>query len=99
MLTGKQKSYLRSLAHHYHSVMQIGKGGISQNFIHTFEDALEAHELVKVSVLPNCTESKSTLSDTLCEMTNCDLVQVIGNQMIFYRESTKKEKEERIKLP
>jgi|SRR5690554_849236 len=99
MLTGKQKRYLKSLAHHYQPVMQIGKGGISENFIYTFEDALEAHELVKISVLSNNMESKSKLSNILCESTNSDLVQIIGNQLIFYRKSLKKDKEKRINLP
>lgn len=99
MLTGKQKRYLRSLAHHYQPIMQIGKSGITENFIKTFDDALEAHELVKVSVLPSYNDKKNNFCDELCKNTNCDLVQIIGNQLIFYRESRKKDKEKRIKLP
>lgn len=99
MLTGKQKGYLRSLAHHLQPVMQIGKGGITDNFIQTFTDALEAHELIKVSVLQNCMEDKEVLSETLCDKTHCDLVQKIGNQLIFYKASTKENKKDKIVLP
>lgn len=99
MLTGKQKRYLRSLAHHHQAVMQIGKSGITDNFIKTFNDALEAHELVKISVLPGFNDKKEFFSDELCKKTQCELVQIIGNQLIFYRESLKKDKEKRIKLP
>ncbi len=99
MLTGKQKRYLRSLAHHLQPIMQIGKQGITENFIQTFLDAIDNHELVKISVLQNCLESKDSLSQTLCEETNCDLVQVIGNQLIFYRPTTKKDKKDKIILP
>ncbi len=98
MLTGKQKRYLRSLGHHLQPVMQIGKNGITDNFIETFSDALYSHELVKLSVLANCLESKKELSAQLVERTDCELVQIIGNQMLFYRETTK-EKENKIRLP
>jgi len=99
MLTGKQKGYLRSLAHHVEPVMQIGKNGLSENFVQTFLTAIDVHELVKVSVLPNCSESKEELSEQLCEITSCEIVQIIGNQLIFYRPTTKENKENKIILP
>ena len=99
MLTGKQKRYLRSQAHHLNAVMQIGKQGITDNFIETFILALEAHELIKVSVLQNCPFDKDELAVVLNEKTGCEIVQIIGNQMVFYRESTKENKTDKIKLP
>lgn len=99
MLKGKQKSYLRSLAHHLQPVMQIGKNGLSDNFMQTFIDAIDVHELIKVSVLQNCMESKEELSEEICQKTNSDLVQIIGNQLIFYRPTTQENKESKIILP
>jgi RNA-binding protein len=99
MLKGKQKRLLRSIAQTTKPVMQIGKNGITDNFIDTFNIQLEAHELIKVSVLQNSMESKEELAEALCEATHCELVQIIGNQLVFYRESRKKDKEARIKLP
>ncbi|QVK19381.1 ribosome assembly RNA-binding protein YhbY [Mycoplasmatota bacterium] len=99
MLKGKQKRYLRSLAHNLQPVMQIGKSGLTDNFIHTFIDAIDTHELIKVSVLQNCMEPKEALGEELCQKTDSDLVQIIGNQLIFYRPTTKENKESKIVLP
>lgn len=53
MLTSKQRSYLRGLANNIPAIFQVGKGGIDDNTIKQFDEALEARELVKASVLKN----------------------------------------------
>ena len=55
-ITSKQRSKLKSLASNLQPVTQIGKGGISDNLLKTLSDALEAHELIKVSILSNAEE-------------------------------------------
>ncbi|EHS03306.1 CRS1/YhbY domain protein [Staphylococcus lugdunensis VCU139] len=49
MLTGKQKRYLRSLAHNTDPTFQIGKSGINENMCNQISDTLEKRELVKNS--------------------------------------------------
>ena len=51
VLTSQQRAKLRSLASTMSPVTQIGKGGVSDNFLTTICDALEARELIKISVL------------------------------------------------
>ena len=51
MLTGKQKRYLRREAHHLSPIFQVGKGGVNENMVKQISEALEARELIKVSVL------------------------------------------------
>lgn len=92
MLTGKQKRFLRSKAHHLHPIFQIGKGGVNENMIKQINDALEARELIKVSVLQNCEEDKETVADQLVAGTACELVQIIGNTIVLYKESKNKKK-------
>ena len=53
MLTSKQRAYLRGLANTENAIMQIGKGGVGENLVKTISDALEARELIKLSVLEN----------------------------------------------
>ena len=48
MLTGKQKSYLKGLAHTMQPIIQVGKNGVNDALIKTVYDALEARELIKV---------------------------------------------------
>ena len=92
MLTSKQRAYLRSLAVNEATIMQIGKGGIGENLIKTVSDALEARELIKLSVLETCDETPRSAADALSEATNADVVAVTGRKVVLYRESEKHKK-------
>jgi len=87
MLTSKQRAYLRGLAANEDTIMQVGKGGISDNLIKTVSDALEARELIKLKVLENSEESPRSAAESLAKATNSEVVTVIGSKMILYRES------------
>ncbi|WP_153123325.1 ribosome assembly RNA-binding protein YhbY [Peribacillus tepidiphilus] len=96
MLTGKQKRFLRSKAHHLTPIFQVGKGGVNENMIKQIADALEARELMKVSVLQNCEEDRHTVAEELASGTHAELVQVIGNTIVLYKES---KENKQIELP
>ncbi|WP_062198766.1 ribosome assembly RNA-binding protein YhbY [Massilibacterium senegalense] len=96
MLTGKQKRYLRSMAHHLTPIFQIGKGGINDNLIKQLDDVLEARELIKISILQNCEEDKKIVAGEVAQKTNAELVQLIGMTIVLYRESVDKKQ---IELP
>jgi RNA-binding protein len=87
MLTGKQKRFLRSKAHHLVPIFQVGKGGVNANMIKQINEALEARELLKVSVLQNCGEDKETVAAAIIGGTGAEMVQLIGNTIILYKES------------
>ena len=53
MLTSKQRAYLRGIAQSYETILQVGKGGISENLITQVNDALRKRELIKLRVLDN----------------------------------------------
>ena len=90
MLTSKQRAYLRSLASNEPAIMQIGKSGVGENLIKTVSDALEARELIKLSVLENSGEEAREVAEALAEATGADVVGVVGKKVILYRESEKK---------
>ena len=92
MLTSKQRAYLRGLASTEPTIMQIGKGGISENLIKTVSDALEARELIKLAVLENCEYTTREAADALAEAVGADVAGVIGRKMILYRESVNHKK-------
>jgi RNA-binding protein len=96
MLTGKQKRYLRSMAHHLQPIFQVGKGGVNENLIRQIEEALEARELIKVSILTNCEEDKEEVAEELSRGAGAELVQIIGKTIVLYKESKEKK---RIELP
>lgn len=96
MLTGKQKRFLRSKAHHIKPIFQVGKMGVNDNMIEQINDALEKRELLKVSILQNCFEEKDDVAKQLAEGTEAEIVQIIGNNIILYKESVDNKK---IELP
>lgn len=96
MLTSKQRSYLRSLANTIDPIFQVGKGGIGDNLIKQFNDALEARELVKATVLRNADAGVREICEEIAEHTGAEVVQVIGNRFVLYKES---EKHKEILLP
>ena len=92
MITSKQRAYLRSLSVELQTIMQIGKGGISENLIKTVDDALEAKELIKLSVLENSDETARSAADSIADATGADVVAVLGRKIVLYRESKKHKK-------
>ena len=92
MLTSKQRAFLRGLASNEPAIMQVGKGGIGENLIKTVSDALEARELIKLTVLENSGEAAREIAETLAEATEAEVVGVIGKKVILYRESEKNKK-------
>ena len=87
MLNSRQRAQLRGMANDYETILQIGKGGISENTIKQVNDALEARELIKLRVLETCPLSSRAAADELAMAVKCDVVQVIGSRFILYRES------------
>ena len=95
-MKGKQKSYLRSLAMTMQPIFQIGKGGVNENLIIQLQDALEARELIKIHVLENSSVDVREAAETLAARTQSEVVTVIGNRFVLYRESKDRK---RIVLP
>ncbi|OGX68476.1 MAG: RNA-binding protein [Paenibacillus sp. RIFOXYA1_FULL_44_5] len=87
MLTGKQKRYLRSMAHHLNPVFQVGKGGMNDHLIKHVEEVLEVRELIKVSILNNNMDDKDEIARELAEGSGAELVQLIGKTIVLYKES------------
>jgi len=92
MLTSKQRAYLRGLANTEKAIMQIGKDGISENLVKTVSDALEARELIKLTVLENCMYTPKEAANELAEACGADVAGVIGRKIILYRESVNNKK-------
>lgn len=94
MLRGKQKRYLRSQAHHMQPIFQIGKNGISEEFIQQVDDALEKREMFKINLLQNTDEMADEAAEILASATGAEVVQIIGRVIVLYRPS-RKEKNQR----
>ena len=90
MLTGKQKRYLRSEAHHLKAIFQVGKDGVGSNQVRGVIDALDAQELIKVKLLESCPDDVNTVALELSVQTKSDVVQILGRTIVLYKQSDKK---------
>lgn len=87
MITTKQRAALRSLANREEALYQIGKNGITENLLQTLSDALEARELIKITVQEYAPLTPKEAMGELTDRLGCEPVQVIGRRVIVYRES------------
>ena len=92
MLTSKNRAYLRSLANSLDPIFQVGKGVISEEMCLQISNCLEARELIKLRVLENSGFSAREAAEQIAEATSSDVVAVIGNRFVLYRESKEKKK-------
>lgn len=74
----------------------MGKGGVNENMVKQIAEALEARELIKVSVLQNCEDDKNDVAEALVKGSRSQLVQTIGNTIVLYKES---KENKQIELP
>lgn len=91
MFTSKQRANLKSMASTMKPIMQVGKEGIGENLIAGLSEALEARELIKVTLLPAAGEDGGNLAENIAELLHAEVVAVIGRKAIFYRRSSKKD--------
>lgn len=87
MLSPVNKRKLRSLGHALPSSIQIGKGGLSDNLFQTIDNDLEAHELVKVSLLKTCEMEVREAAILCASHTSSEIVHIIGRTFLLYRRS------------
>jgi RNA-binding protein len=86
-LTGKQNRFLRGLGHKLNPYVMIGKHHLSSDVVDATEDALKAHELIKVKIQEGCLEDRKTVAAELAEATGSVMVQVLGKTFLLYRPS------------
>lgn len=91
-MTSKQRAYLRSMATTLQPIFQVGKGEISENMTEQISNALEARELMKVKVLENSLYTAREAAEIIAEETGAEVVTVIGNKFVLYKESEKHKK-------
>ena len=91
-ITSKQRSQLRGIAAGEDTIIQIGKGGITDTVIASVNDALKARELIKGRVLENSMLTAREACDALSEACKAEQVQVIGTKFVLYKRNEKEPK-------
>ena len=86
-MTTRQRAKLRSMGTILEPIVRIGKEGINDNLCKQAWDALEARELIKVTVQKNAPLDAREACAELCQRVHAEPVQVIGNRFVIYRQA------------
>ena len=84
-MTSKQRSYLKGIAMTTEPIFQIGKSSVTPELTAAIAEALEARELIKITVLKNCLDDGKSIAQVLAERTRSEVVQVIGKKIVLYK--------------
>ena len=90
-LTGADRKFLRSAAHHLDPAVRIGKGGITDAVLQAVETALDDHELIKIKFM-DFKKEKRALSEQIAEKSKSERVGLTGHVAILYRQNVDPEK-------
>lgn len=84
-LSGKQRSYLRALAHHRPVSVQVGAGGVSDAVMSEIDAALARHELLKIRLHEPSRVERTQMIAAICRRAGAVAVQHIGKVAVIYR--------------
>lgn len=91
MLDSKTRKLLSGKGQTLTPIFQVGKNALDGVITEEINDALEARELIKISVLRNCDFTAREILDELCEDLSADPVSCVGNKIVLYRRSSRKD--------
>ena len=91
-MTSKQRAYLRWCANTIDAIFQIGKSGITDVLLNELDKALEARELIKITVLETAPGSAKELAEEIANGSNSCVIQTVGNKITFFRQKNKNSK-------
>jgi RNA-binding protein len=90
-LTGKQRKYLRGIAHSLNPVVHIGKNGLADSVLKQIDDALNTHELIKIKFIDFIDEKKEIAAEIEKKL-NCESCGSVGHVFVFFRQNKDPEK-------
>jgi len=85
MQASRLRKALRAAGHHLSPVVQVGKDGVTPGVLQQLDEALLAHELVKVKVGSESPEDRFESAARVAAGPGRSLVQVLGRTMLVYR--------------
>lgn len=86
-LSNKQKQYLKGEAHNLKPIVMIGANGFTEGVLAEIENALNAHELIKIKISAEDRETKKLICDAIVRETHAVSVQLIGSVLTLFRMS------------
>ena len=90
MLTGKQRQYLKGLAHPLSPIVRVGRGGVSESVIAETRKSLEIHELIKIRIDVDDSSDRKALAADLAHAADAEVAGTIGKIAILYKPRAEK---------
>ena len=82
---------MSSAASNLSPLVIVGQNGLTAGIVQKVAKVIDDHELIKVK-FNEFKEEKKDLTAELCSQTGAELVRIIGNIAILYKESSDPEK-------
>ncbi|MCP9338458.1 MULTISPECIES: YhbY family RNA-binding protein [Stutzerimonas] len=92
-LTNEQKKQYKSIGHHLKPVLIVSENGLTEGVQAELERALNDHELIKVQLRITERDDRRVVTEELCKIGGCELVQSIGKMALIYRKNPKVNKQ------
>jgi RNA-binding protein len=86
VLSGKQKQFLKGLAHPLSPIVRLGKAGLTEAVIAETKKALQSHELIKVRLDVDESAERKSLAEKLATAADAHIAGTVGKIAILYRE-------------
>lgn len=83
-LTNPEIRKLKAAAQRLKPILKVGKSGVTTEFLHSVNAALDARELIKLK-FDDLKDQRKTLAPEIANKTNSHLVTLIGNVVVLYR--------------
>jgi RNA-binding protein len=98
-MTGKDRAALRAHANRLSATVHAGQQGLTGAFMHSLDDALRTHELVKVQLGKQAELSAREAAAQLAGAAKAEVIQVIGKTVTLYRHNPTLERKPGAKPP
>jgi putative YhbY family RNA-binding protein len=85
MLSPTERKELKARAHKLEPLVLIGAKGLTDEVVKEVDQALKAHELIKVRAPGLERDDREVAFKALCERTGAEAVQAIGKVFVIYR--------------
>ncbi len=93
-LSREEKKQLRGEAHDLVPVVRVGGHGLTEGVVQAVDEALEAHELIKIRMLTDDRDQRAAWIEQILDRTRSEKVQAIGKALTMWRKRRPKKAKE-----
>ncbi|MCX7090824.1 MAG: ribosome assembly RNA-binding protein YhbY [Legionellales bacterium] len=81
------KKAMKAQAHHLRPVILMGNKGLTEHLVAATDEALSAHELIKIKLMGEQKADRLEIAQELCAATHAEIIQIVGRIATIYRKN------------